>query len=288
MENDDLSDEVVPGTQLESLDDIKRYLAENYTPTSEEQYTPTSEEQIVPPTESVSDSGTKPYRPINRPPQAIVIFNDDNSTSGEIVRLRKTPFQIGREAGDFTIPHDPAISKLHAEITRRNVDGEFRWYVRDLGSTNGLFVKVSSAWLRPQTQIMVGRTKLTFHAPEVSSAPSNANIDAVTQQWDAVNHDPQANYPTLRSSSDSEREFTFPLTNKLLTLGSNDQACDFVVTNDPFVSSSHAQMELDQNKQWVIQSHNNINGLWVKVRTVRVYDTGSFQIGEQRFSIKVD
>jgi len=280
MESDNLSDEVAPGTQLESLDDIRRYLGENYTPTAEE--------QIDPPTGAVGDSGTISYHPINRPPQAIVIFNDDNSTSGEIVRLRKTPFQIGRETGDFTIPHDPAISKLHAEITRRNVDGEFRWYVRDLGSTNGLFVKVSSAWLRPQTQIMVGRTKLTFHAPEVSSAPSNANIDAVTQQWDAGNHDPQANYPTLRSSSDSEREFTFPLTNKLLTLGSNDQACDFVVTNDPFVSSSHAQMELDQNKQWVIQSHNNINGLWVKVRTVRVYDTGSFQIGEQRFSIKVD
>ena len=82
------------------------------------------------------------YRPSLRPAMALLYVLDDGEDTGEIVRIRPSSFVIGRVDGNLTIPHDGGISGRHAEISRRLENGEHCWYLKDLQSTNGTFVRL--------------------------------------------------------------------------------------------------------------------------------------------------
>ncbi len=67
----------------------------------------------------------QPYRPVNRPPVALLTILDDGSTTtGETVRIREPVCLIGRTEGSVGIPHDQSMSSRHAETTTLNVRGE--------------------------------------------------------------------------------------------------------------------------------------------------------------------
>ncbi len=56
------------------------------------------------------------FRPRQRAaiPQLLVL--DDSQRSAETIRIRKSPFRIGRQEGDLIIPLDSQLSASHAEI----------------------------------------------------------------------------------------------------------------------------------------------------------------------------
>src|SRR5262249_22919793 len=83
---------------------------------------------------------TTPFRPSSRPSMAVLLVLDDGDDEGEAIRLRGPSHVIGRVEGDLVIPHDGNISGRHAEIQRRLEGGKYRWYLRDLRSTNGTYV----------------------------------------------------------------------------------------------------------------------------------------------------
>lgn len=70
---------------------------------------------------------------------------------------------VGR-APETGIPiGDPSVSAHHAELEERRG----RWYVRDLGSTNGTYVDRRAigsrwAWLRPGAELRLGAVVLRF------------------------------------------------------------------------------------------------------------------------------
>ncbi len=51
-----------------------------------------------------------PYRPMARPPVAMLTVYDDGKMEGEVIRIRDTRFTIGRTEGDLRIPIDGLIS----------------------------------------------------------------------------------------------------------------------------------------------------------------------------------
>ena len=65
---------------------------------------------------------------------------DDGRKDGEWIRIRRTSFSIGRDEGDLTFPQDQGISRLHAVLECR-FDGGHHWYLKDLNTTNGTFVR---------------------------------------------------------------------------------------------------------------------------------------------------
>src|SRR5262249_24579521 len=88
-----------------------------------------------------TDQDTQPFRPTMRPSMALLTVLDDGDDTGEALRIRGGSFVLGRVEGDFVIPHDGGMSGRHAQISRRFENGEYRWFLKDLQSTNGTFVR---------------------------------------------------------------------------------------------------------------------------------------------------
>src|SRR5690349_275000 len=63
-----------------------------------------------PTSNDVSVDRTGRFRPLMRPPMALLRIYDDGEETFETVRIRKSSFTIGRVEGDVTIPHDNMIS----------------------------------------------------------------------------------------------------------------------------------------------------------------------------------
>ena len=123
-------------------------------------------------TETVPDE--KSFRPMVRPPMAMLCVLDDGDDSGEIVRIRASSFVIGRAEGNLVIAHDGGISGRHAEISRRLENGEYVWSLKDLGSTNGTFVRVSTVILGRGQEVLIGSRlfRMEIPAPYADHAPA--------------------------------------------------------------------------------------------------------------------
>ena len=125
-----------------------------------------SEEDIRRVMPAAARPAVSPWRPTQRPPVALLTVCDDGRPDGEVVRIRAERFAIGRTDGDLTVPHDLFMSTRHAEITRQQVGGLWRWVVTDLQSTNGLFVRLSRSALTDRREFLAGGGRYRFEAPD--------------------------------------------------------------------------------------------------------------------------
>src|SRR5262249_10872426 len=104
--------------------------------------------------------------------------------TGEVVRVRGGSFVIGRVEGDLIIPHDGGISGRHAEILRRIVNGKYAWILRDLGSTNGTFVRASSVALHHDQELLIGDHIVRFIETSpgaISPEPPAPRVEATSK-----------------------------------------------------------------------------------------------------------
>jgi len=237
---------------------------------------------------------TKPFRPTMRPAMALLYVLDDGDDSGEIIRLRSNTFVVGRVEGDLVIPHDSGISKQHAEISRRFENGEFNWYLRDLQSTNGTFVRASTVVLHHEQEILVGSSRFRFESagklaeqgePEMVAnttrkyeSPSKAGLSATRA----------ALPPTLVEVALGSEARRFLLTDdREHWIGRDPRQCTIVVS-DPTVDRRHARISRDEKSQrWIVANERSRNGLWARAQEVALGRGGYFQCGEQRFLFKV-
>ena len=129
---------------------------------------------VAPERRRVCDQDTAAYRPTHAAFHGVLHVLDDGEDSGEILRIRPNSFVIGRVEGDLTIPHDGGMSGRHAEIGRRHENGEHCWYLKDLQSTNGTFVRASTVILSHEQEILIGGRRFRFEVPIVPEQPSES------------------------------------------------------------------------------------------------------------------
>jgi pSer/pThr/pTyr-binding forkhead associated (FHA) protein len=145
------------------------------------------------------------------------------------------------------------MSAQHAAIERL---GDSDWRLRDLGSTGGTFVRVTTARLRDGTVLQVGRTRLRFQAVDLTEA-------WLIEEWPdrpGVRHECQA-----------------PAT----AIGRAGGGCG-IGLDDPFVSPLHAAVHRTP-RGWTIEN-TGMNGLWVRIEApIRMTAPSQFLCGEQRF-----
>lgn len=80
--------------------------------------------------------------------------------SGQVIKITKTPFIIGRASGDLLIP-DTEVSRTHCQIEIL----EDKIILKDLGSTNGTHYmdrKITEESLDDKSEFRVGKTSLMF------------------------------------------------------------------------------------------------------------------------------
>jgi pSer/pThr/pTyr-binding forkhead associated (FHA) protein len=161
----------------------------------------------------------------------VVIAQD--GTPGRQYPLSEDQTDIGREEGSILLPSDPYVSPRHARVFQR----AGRFFVRDLASVNGVYVRIRSAErLQNADLVLIGLEVLRFEV--VSDAEKG--LGPATERGTRVFGSPALpRYGRLcqRTVEGATRDIVY--------LGRDEtvvgrESGDLVFTNDPFMSRRHA------------------------------------------------
>jgi pSer/pThr/pTyr-binding forkhead associated (FHA) protein len=250
---------------------------------------PQAEEPAKPPAarEEPAEVGeADPYRPTQRPPMAVLCILDDGSDDGEWLRLRADRIVIGRVDGDIVIPHDHLISSRHAELCRVESKGQLVWQLRDLSSTNGTYVRISTAIVESGQQILLGGRYYRFDDPLAAAAGRDGDDAPGTRRAIGGPNNPVLvpSLVHLTEKGDGERFFLGGVDN---WIGRDGRQCAVVLADDRMVSPCHARLYRTDDGRWTIADARSRNGTWFRVLKVKLKRTSYFQLGEQRFMLRI-
>ena len=214
---------------------------------------------------------------------------DDGKADGEVIRIRDHRFVIGRTEGDLTIPIDGRISSRHVEITHQAVGGLHRWVVTDLQSTHGMFVRVSRTVLADKAEFLVGNGRYRFDAAQ-ADADATADYGPTTR--------PPRRDPGLgrraqpvppagpdRAARQGDRQPDPPGQARVLDRLRPDMPD--LPADDPFCEPRHVRLYRGPKGGWYAEHNKTQNGLWLRMTQITVESMVQFQIGEQRFQLRV-
>lgn len=229
------------------------------------------------------------FRPTIRPPVAVLTVFDDGKIDGETIRIRVPRFVIGRSEGDLKIPIDSRMSSRHVEITLQTVGGMHRWVVTDLQSTHGMFVRVSRTVLADKAEFIVGNGRYRFDAPTADPSETAPYVPTdgpfgETRGWD--NGPGPFKPPALTELIGNEIGNRILLSRPDYWIGS-DPTCAIGRQDDPFCELRHARIYRSTKGTWCAENNKSPNGLWLRMPQIVVDPMIQFQLGEQRFRLKV-
>ena len=231
-----------------------------------------------------------PFRPTVRPPVAVLTVFDDGKTDGEIIRIRDHRFVIGRTEGDLCIPLDGRISARHVEITHQVVGGLHRWVVTDLQSTHGMFVRVSRTALADKAEFLVGNGRYRFDAPQVDAGQTVDHVP--NERGFSETHGLDDGASPFRPAAVTEL-IGKEIGNRMLLIKNeywigSDPSCPICRPDDPFCEPRHVRLYRGGSRGgWHAEHHKTQNGLWLRMPQITVESMAQFQIGEQRFQLRV-
>ncbi|MHC5540853.1 FHA domain-containing protein [Singulisphaera rosea] len=280
------------GTLIETDEDLRQALLSGLQPRAQAQAqgsVPPPIMTIAPTAPSIGAPPAHLFRPTARPPMPILTVYDDGKLDGEVIRIRDRRFVIGRTEGDLRIPIDGRISSRHVEITLQTVAGVHRWVVTDLQSLHGMFVRVSRTVIADKAEFLVGNGRYRFDAPP---SVSDATVDQLGDgSFSGQTHGWNEGTNPLRTSALTE-VIGNEIGNRLLLVKpeywiGSDPSCPVVRTDDPFCEPRHVRLSRNAKGVWNAEHNRTQNGLWLRLSQIVVDKVIQFQIGEQRFRLKI-
>ncbi|MEE2643435.1 MAG: FHA domain-containing protein [Myxococcota bacterium] len=182
---------------------------------------------------------------------------------------------VGRSEGAVQLGEDPHVSPIHATIFVE--EGEL--FVRDEGSLNGLFIRMSGS-----VQLKVGETFIL--GEQVFRIDSEGAEDAEREKEARFFSSNQRHPSTLKLSQileGGQLGITWPIRNEGFTLGR--QGCELNFPQDRFMSSRHAR--LARSGELVeLKDLGSRNGTYLQVEGVqRLSEGDSILIGKQLLQV---
>lgn len=208
---------------------------------------------------SATDGQAIQYRPVSRPPTAVLKVYDDDQVGSELFRLRTARTVLGRVRGEVVLPHDNLMSGEHAAIERTNADGKWKWTLRDLNSTNGIYVKARKIRLRMGDQLLIAGQAVQF-LPGEGDGP-----------------------PVLQQARPDSSGDPLVLTDAEYWIGRDQAMCSPFMSNESMLDARFARLLRRKDGRWTIWADRTLNGLWIRVDHVDLAAGSMFQLGEQRF-----
>jgi hypothetical protein len=200
-------------------------------------------------------------RPLHRPPMALLKVYHDSQRSFDLHRVTSERCGIGRAGPDVAIPHDMQMSARHAEIQRRQRSDGFEWYLVDLNSTNGTFVRAARARLKHDDELLLGSQRYRF-----------------------LQTDGGAGLAQVLPGDDGE---IWWLESQSAWIG-RDTPARPACFQDEYLDPKHALLYVDGSGHWVVKDTDSLNGVWYRTHEVHLVRSCSFQLGEQRFGFLLD
>jgi pSer/pThr/pTyr-binding forkhead associated (FHA) protein len=211
----------------------------------------------------------------------VVIAQD--GTPGRQYPLQDDQTDIGREEGSILLPSDPYVSPRHARVFQRGG----RFFVRDLTSVNGVYVRIRAAErLQNADLVLIGLEVLRFEV--VSDAEKG--LGPATERGTRV-----FGSPSLPRYGRLSQRTVEGLTRDIFYLGRDEtvvgrESGDLVFTNDPFMSRRHAIFMRDPaTSTFLIQDLGSSNGTYLAVRGEHELVSGDhIRIGQHLFRLDVE
>jgi pSer/pThr/pTyr-binding forkhead associated (FHA) protein len=204
---------------------------------------------------------------------------------------------IGRSEGEIVVADDMYLSPRHARLFW----SEKTLYLRDLGSTNGVFLKLPlkkagsprdanpdavrgvEVPLRDQDLILLGQQVIRFEVVK----DAEEGFGPAVQHGTLLFGTPTApRYARLcqRTVEGVTRDIFY--VRKLETVLGRESG-DIVFTEDPFLSRRHAVLRVDAVKRtFSLADHGSSNGTFLQIRSDVPVTTGDeFRVGQQLFRV---
>ncbi len=227
------------------------------------------------------------HRPHLRPPMLLLCVWDDDGEHGNWIRIYADRFVIGRSEGDLVIPHEISMSKRHAEFVREAAPGKWIWRLRDLESRNGTFVRINSSVLHHGQILLMGSGRYQFLGVSQGGRLAHADVPQVhqeTQVWRKFS--PEDVTPILVKLPADDENGRLLIRGEEQWMGA-DKGCGLAVTDDLLLDARHARIHCTGREQWSIVDNNTTNGTWSMIQDIVIEESLQFQIGEQRFLVRI-
>jgi pSer/pThr/pTyr-binding forkhead associated (FHA) protein len=206
------------------------------------------------------------FRPHQRPPMAMIELLDDAGDRGEEFRVRADSLTIGRTNANIVIPHDSQISGNHVKVSRRLVNSEYHWFLTDLSSTNGTFLRVARNNLQASVPFIIGSYRYAYRpaaSPTVNESAETTPARTRGYQAPTAADLKRLTAALVRIATDGT-ETDFPLPADGARIGSDSSQCQIVISDDPTVDRVHARIQVTDNGL-IIEDHKSLNGLWSSI-----------------------
>lgn len=212
----------------------------------------------------------------------LVVIIEDGS-EGERYPLDGPSVDIGRSSGDIVLRDDRYVSPRHA---RMSFDGT-AWSVRDLGSTNGVYVRLRRP--HPLTHgdlLLLGLEVLQFELVTDGERGLGHAIEHGTLLFGS----PAAPRPArlLQRTVEGIVRDVHHLVREETILGR--ETGDVVFSGDPFLSRKHAAVRRDPKAGgFLLEDLGSSNGTYIAIRRETPLVNGDFvRVGQHLFRLDVD
>ena len=184
------------------------------------------------------------------------------------------------------------MSSRHVEITHQVVGGLHRWVVTDLQSTHGMFVRVSRTVLADKAEFLVGNGRYRFDARQADAGrdgrltPGRRRTAGETQ---GLGRRPEPVPPAGpdRAARQGDRQPDPPGQGRVLDRLRPDLP-DLPARRPVLRAAGTSGSIAGSEGGWHAEHNKTQNGLWLRMSQITVESMVQFQIGEQRFQLKVN
>jgi len=237
-----------------------------------------------PSTSGANTAARQPYSPAEPTLEARLVVIGQDGKPGREYPIVDDQTDIGREEGSIVLPNDPYVAPRHARLSRRNG----RFFVRDLESVNGVYVRLrgqSPERLQHADLVLVGLEVLRF---EVVSDAEKGLSPAVERGTQIFGSPSAARHMRLcqRTVEGVTRDVYYPTRDEAIV---GREQGDIVFTNDPFMSRRHAGITRDPSTgTFSLRDLGSSNGTYLAIRSERELTPGDhIRIGQHLFRLDV-
>jgi pSer/pThr/pTyr-binding forkhead associated (FHA) protein len=213
----------------------------------------------------------------------LVVITQDG-TPGRTFEITDSQVDIGREEGAVVLPNDPYVSPRHARLKKQ---GAGHFSVRDLGSVNGVYVRLRrTEKLEHGDLVLVGLEVLRF---ELVSEAEKALGPALERGTQVFGSPASTRYARLcQRTIEGVTRDVYSLYRDETVIGR--ESGDIVFTSDPFMSRQHAAITRDPYEgTFSLRDLGSSNGTYLAIRGEVSLQTGDhLRIGQHLFRLEVD
>lgn len=211
----------------------------------------------------------------------LVVIGQDGKPGREYAIIEDQT-DIGREEGNIVLPNDPYVAPRHARLSRRNG----RFFVRDLESVNGVYVRLrAQERLQHADLVLIGLEVLRFEVVSDAEKGLSPAVERGTQIFGSPSA-PRNMRLCQRTVEGVTRDVYYPTRDEAVV---GREQGDIVFTNDPFMSRRHAAITRDPSHgTFTLRDLGSSNGTYLAIRSERELTPGDHvRIGQHLFRLDV-